>query len=284
MPRTKKTPITKGSRCGHRWHPRIIGTVLTRAPDVCRLAITRDGDYRSSVVTTGDNLQGNLPREQALILVVEDDPLMSEIYGHALAKGGFKWEVVADGSDAFHRLHQKQFDLVILDLMLPSMDGLAMLRRIRAQKKFLVLPILVITAVNIATIQGQLNAAGASLIMAKTEVVPQILIEAVKSLIAAAPRQPLDLLPTPKIEEPLIEELRQRPDFRVQPPVGSAASPMPQIRMASLPDSGLASASSKLGVPVDPPGVNITEETGKSKTGETVPKKAGFFSRMFGRK
>src|SRR4051794_14906351 len=96
------------------------------------------------------------------ILIVEDEPINSKIYSMALIKAGFEVEMVADGSEAFQLIHTKQFDLVVLDVMLPHMDGLAMLRRLRAQKRFQTLPFLVITALDKGTIVPQAMAAGAN--------------------------------------------------------------------------------------------------------------------------
>ena len=203
------------------------------------------------------------------ILVVEDDPIVATIYSRALDKAGYEVDVIPDGSDAFHALHTKDYALVLLDIMLPNMDGMAILRRIRAQKKFAFLPIIVITGVQKA-LQAQILSAGATLVMSKGEFSPQKLVDAVKEQLAAAPQPPLELLP-----EPIAEELaHKRPDLRAQTP--AAPSPNLQLRLADDPDP-VSPPPAKLGS-LKNPDVKIVED------GEQVSKKGGFFSRLFGKK
>lgn len=204
------------------------------------------------------------------ILVVEDDPIVATIYTRALEKAGYQVDVIPDGSDAFHALHTKDYALVLLDIMLPNMDGMAILRRIRAQKKFEFLPIIVITGVQKA-LQAQILNAGATLVLSKGEVSPQKLVDAVKEQLAAAPQPPLELLP-----EPIAEELaHKRQDFRSQ----TSPSPPPanlQLRLADNPESPPPPKPKLDGLKT--PDVKIVEDNGKDE------KKGGFLSRLFGKK
>lgn len=204
------------------------------------------------------------------ILVVEDDPIVATIYSRALDKAGYEVDVIPDGSDAFHALHTKDYALVLLDIMLPNMDGMAILRRIRAQKKFEFLPILVITGVQKA-LQAQILNAGATLVLSKGEVSPQKLVDAVKEQLAAAPQPPLELLP-----EPIAEELAQkRQDFRAQTPPSLPPAHL-QLRLADNPESPPPPKAKLDGLKT--PDVKIVEDDDKGD------KKGGFFSRLFGKK
>lgn len=78
------------------------------------------------------------------ILVVEDNPDLAELVTLNLRDEGYATETIADGLQALARLEQEPFDLVILDLMLPGMDGLELCRRLRARPDYL--PILMLTA------------------------------------------------------------------------------------------------------------------------------------------
>ncbi|HVD04303.1 MAG TPA: response regulator transcription factor [Candidatus Dormibacteraeota bacterium] len=67
----------------------------------------------------------------ASILVVEDDPGTGRFLSDTLTSGGYRVAKVADGRGAMNALGQAHFDLVILDLGLPDMDGMDLLRTIR---------------------------------------------------------------------------------------------------------------------------------------------------------
>ena len=77
-------------------------------------------------------------------LVVEDDPRIARDLAEALTGAGFLAEIAADGEDAWFRGDVEDFDLVVLDLGLPTLDGLTVLRRWRAAGRGF--PVLVLTA------------------------------------------------------------------------------------------------------------------------------------------
>ena len=77
------------------------------------------------------------------ILVVEDDPTVSEVVARYLAKEGFGVEVVADGKLGLERALSEPPDLLVLDIMLPGIDGLEVCRRIRERMP---VPIVMLTA------------------------------------------------------------------------------------------------------------------------------------------
>jgi two-component system response regulator MtrA len=83
------------------------------------------------------------PNEQARILLVEDDPLVSRPLAAALELEGYSVTTEVDGERAVARFDSAPFDLVIVDVMLPSIDGFEVCRRIR---KISSAPIIVVTA------------------------------------------------------------------------------------------------------------------------------------------
>lgn len=68
------------------------------------------------------------------ILVAEDDKDMQKIIYLYLKKEGYEIEVASDGKQAFERLCQENFDLVILDWMMPNMDGISVCKAIKEYK------------------------------------------------------------------------------------------------------------------------------------------------------
>ena len=79
------------------------------------------------------------------ILLVEDDPDMAEIFRLGLSFAGHDVEVMGDGGAAFERASQKRFDVVLLDVQLPGIDGLATLALLRANRSTRDLPVAMLT-------------------------------------------------------------------------------------------------------------------------------------------
>ena len=77
------------------------------------------------------------------ILVVDDEPSISEVVSLYLRRAGYQVRVAHDGSSALHELARQLPDLVILDLMLPGVDGMEITRRLRAEGDT---PIIMLTA------------------------------------------------------------------------------------------------------------------------------------------
>jgi two-component system phosphate regulon response regulator PhoB len=72
------------------------------------------------------------PSDPARLLVVEDDDTIRETVSEAMAMEGFSVAAAADGLAAWQQLGQQRFDLVVLDLMLPGLNGLDLCRRLRS--------------------------------------------------------------------------------------------------------------------------------------------------------
>lgn len=196
------------------------------------------------------------------ILMVEDDLVVAEMYSRPLTQRGYAVTLAHDGSEAFHTIHTQQFDLIILDVMLPSMDGLAMLRRIRAQPKYHTLPILIMTALSDAEIGPQSKAAGATEVLIKTELNPEKLADRVDSYLAAARKQRA----APAVPEgqpaPTREERQKDPDYRIPAP---AASSQPKLKLAVEPEK--PKPVRRPPPPPPPPPAAPEEETPKQESG-----------------
>lgn len=78
------------------------------------------------------------------ILLVEDDPLLADGLARSLRKSGYLVELAADGLAADRWLESEAFDLTILDLGLPGLDGTSVLQRLRARKQRT--PVLILSA------------------------------------------------------------------------------------------------------------------------------------------
>lgn len=86
----------------------------------------------------------DMAEAQRHILVVEDDADIADLLRLNLSDEGYAVELAADGETGLERITKGQFDAVILDIMLPGMDGLEICRRARAMPKYT--PIIIISA------------------------------------------------------------------------------------------------------------------------------------------
>jgi two-component system alkaline phosphatase synthesis response regulator PhoP len=80
------------------------------------------------------------------VLIVEDDADIAALIAHYLQKTGYGAEVISDGGRALARTKEWLPDLVILDLMLPGLNGLEICRALRADDRTAALPIIMLTA------------------------------------------------------------------------------------------------------------------------------------------
>ncbi|WMJ71107.1 response regulator transcription factor [Stenotrophomonas sp. 24(2023)] len=83
------------------------------------------------------------PCPAARLLVVDDDPEIGALLAQYLGQHGLQTDVVGDGAAMWAALQRSRFDAVVLDLMLPGDDGLALCQQLRAQSS---LPVIMLTA------------------------------------------------------------------------------------------------------------------------------------------
>lgn len=62
------------------------------------------------------------------ILIVEDDPLLRELYSNTLTNEGYAVDSAADGEEGLTKMKAGGYDLVLLDIILPKMDGLSVMK------------------------------------------------------------------------------------------------------------------------------------------------------------
>ena len=78
------------------------------------------------------------------ILIVEDDEAISNLIRISLGMAGYQCKQVYDGMEAFNLIKQESFDLILLDIMLPGIDGFELMKRIKS----LNVPVIFLTAKN----------------------------------------------------------------------------------------------------------------------------------------
>ena len=82
----------------------------------------------------------------ARILVAEDDPDIASLLAHYLQRAGFEADLVSSGADVLPRIKKAPPDVLLLDVMLPGLDGLSVCRTVRSDQRTAAIPIIMITA------------------------------------------------------------------------------------------------------------------------------------------
>lgn len=77
------------------------------------------------------------------ILLVEDDIFFQNFYSNKLLEHGFKLEVANNGNEALIKMQLLNFDIILLDLIMPQMDGFELLAEIQKHENFKTIPIIV---------------------------------------------------------------------------------------------------------------------------------------------
>lgn len=96
------------------------------------------------------------------ILIVDDDELMREVLGATLESGGFEPCHAANANDAFMQLGRNEISLILMDLMMPGLDGIGATRKIRALAQCRATPIIIISGESDLESMKMSRAAGAT--------------------------------------------------------------------------------------------------------------------------
>ena len=108
-----------------------------------------------------------MPINSPKILVVDDEPVSLMLLDTILRRSNFDVTTAASAQDALNLLNNEAIDLMILDLLMPDMDGLTLLKHLRGETKFEKLPIIVFTAVNQSRIREEAFQKGATTFLTK---------------------------------------------------------------------------------------------------------------------
>jgi CheY-like chemotaxis protein len=133
------------------------------------------------------------------ILFVEDDALIARIYRQKLTESGYEVFLAVDGLDAMRQLGALKPDLMVLDILMPKLNGLDVLRFVRKDPKIKDLPVVVFSNAFMDDTGDQLAELGVQEMLFKSAVTPNQLIETVSRILN---REPVKTAAAKKPERP----------------------------------------------------------------------------------
>jgi CheY-like chemotaxis protein len=120
------------------------------------------------------------------IVVVEDQQVLATVYRNKFIAEGYQVEVASDGEAGVGLINSAKPDLVILDLMLPKMNGIEVLKRIRADPLFQTLPVIIFSNSSLPGMVEEAWKAGATAVLSKLSHSPKQIVESVRSALKVA--------------------------------------------------------------------------------------------------
>ena len=124
------------------------------------------------------------------ILIIEDDPILTNIYRHKYQAAGYEVASAADGEAGLQKVRDFGPDLIQLDLMLPKMNGVEVIRRIRFQPGLKALPIIVFSNSYAPEMIVEARKAGATTCISKSNCSPKLVLDTAQELLNAPPLAP----------------------------------------------------------------------------------------------
>ncbi|MDP3093824.1 MAG: response regulator [bacterium] len=116
------------------------------------------------------------------ILIIEDEEIMLDLLQRKLVARGYQISLARDGEEGLKKMKEERPDMVLLDLIMPKMDGFSVMEEIRKDDNLKKIPLIVISNSGQPVEISRIKELGAKDWLIKTEFDPQELAEKVKSL------------------------------------------------------------------------------------------------------
>src|SRR3989338_4845702 len=120
------------------------------------------------------------------ILLVEDDEFLAELYATKLNLEGFEVSLATDGEKGLRLAKEQEPDLVLLDIVLPKMDGFEVLRQLKLGKKTKEMPVILLTNLSQKDEVSRGLSLGANDYMIKAHFMPSEVIKKIKQVIGTS--------------------------------------------------------------------------------------------------
>jgi two-component system, chemotaxis family, chemotaxis protein CheY len=119
-----------------------------------------------------------------IVLIVDDSEFVRSYHAYILQQARFQVITAVDGSDGLEKLYSHSCDLILSDINMSNMDGYEFIRRVRADKKYTSLPIIIVSTQSEGRDKRKGFEAGANLYIVKP-CSPELMVENIRMILAA---------------------------------------------------------------------------------------------------
>jgi CheY-like chemotaxis protein len=120
------------------------------------------------------------------VLIVDDNPIITKIYNERFSQAGFQTETADNGFKAMKAMLSFRPDIVLLDLMMPIMHGVDVLRYIRTTPELKATPVIILSEAYMSDLAQEAAKIGTELTLLKSGCTPALLLDAVNKLLSGA--------------------------------------------------------------------------------------------------
>ncbi len=117
------------------------------------------------------------------ILIIEDEPFLRRIVSDQLKENGYLVEEALDGEEGLKKIQERKFDLILLDLLLPGMDGFEVLDRLKKEGMLSKIPVLILSNLGQKEEVEKGLALGAKDYLIKAHVTPEEIVAKIKEIL-----------------------------------------------------------------------------------------------------
>jgi len=125
-----------------------------------------------------------MPEEKKKVLIVEDDPFIRDIYHVKFSQEGFEVFLADNGIEALKKMEQSVPDIILLDIIMPYMDGMETLKNIKSRDEWKKIPIIMLTNISEKEKITESENYGIGDYLIKSHFTPSEVVQKVKALLA----------------------------------------------------------------------------------------------------
>ena len=120
---------------------------------------------------------------KVLLLIVEDEMMLAQMYSSKLKKEGFEVHVAHNGREGIAKMRSEHPNLVLMDVLMPDIDGLQALRQVKADSQTKDIPVLILTNMSDDNYAKQAIKDGANDYIVKAETTPEQVVQTIKGIL-----------------------------------------------------------------------------------------------------
>lgn len=117
------------------------------------------------------------------VLLVEDEADIRDLYSEYLRDSNYQVIEAADGNAALEKSQTGDWDIMLLDIMLPNQDGIQILKKLKSDERLRDKPIIILTNLNIESVVNEIFEVGADGFLIKSEITPDKIVNEIETVL-----------------------------------------------------------------------------------------------------